>query len=120
MQKAANKYTVTSPPSQPTTTQEPDIASIPVAAEVRGRAIGRIRLKVIQDATGSAWIDAVTALVEKDSEVITGGWVGYGGLLGAGSKHPGSRYTPAVGKNLLPKANRVTALLKLGNCIPQS
>jgi hypothetical protein len=119
MQKITKKYAVENPPSQPATAQEPDIASIPVAAEVRGRAIGRIRLKVIRDASGSAWIDAVTALVEKDNEVITGGWAGYGWLPGAGPKHPGSRYTPAVGKNLLPKANRVAALLKLGNCIPQ-
>lgn len=83
-----------------------------IAAEVRGSVIGRIRLKVIPDATGATLIDAVTELVEKGNEVVTDGWAGYAGLSAGGFNHTVSRYSPAVGKNLLPKVNRVASLLK--------
>jgi transposase-like protein len=83
-----------------------------IAAEVRGSAIGRIRLKVIPDATMATLTPAVTELVEKGSNVVTDGWGGYVGMNAAGFNHTISRYTPAVGKNLLPKVNRVASLLK--------
>ena len=83
-----------------------------IAAEVRGTVVGRIRLRVIPDATMATLTPAVTELVEKGSNVVTDGWGGYGGLTGAGFNHTISRYTPAVGKNLLPKVNRVASLLK--------
>ncbi len=83
-----------------------------IAAEVRGAAIGRIRLKVISDATTTTLTDAVVGLVEKGSNVVTDGLASYGGLTDSGFKHTISRYTPTVGKNLLPKVNRVASLLK--------
>jgi transposase-like protein len=83
-----------------------------IAAEVRGSAIGRIRLKVIPDAAGETLGDAVTELVEKGSEVVTDGWSGYIGLSVDRFSHTVSRSNPAVGQNMLPKVNRVASLLK--------
>lgn len=83
-----------------------------IAAEVRGTVIGRIRLKVIPDATGATLIGTVSELVENGSNVVTDGWAGYAGLTAAGFNHTISRHTPAVGQNLLPKAHRVASLLK--------
>jgi len=83
-----------------------------VAAEVRGSAIGRIRLKVIPDATGFVLTGTVKELVEMDSNGVTDGWAGYDGLAEAGYNHTISRHTPAVAKNLLPKVNRVASLLE--------
>lgn len=83
-----------------------------IAAEVRGRAVGRIRLRVIPDASGVTLVDAIHDLIEAGSEVVTDGWSGYVGVAKAGYHHTISRYTPAVGKNLLPKVNRVASLLK--------
>jgi transposase-like protein len=83
-----------------------------IAAEVRGATIGRIRLKVIPDATVTTLTDAVVGLVEKGSNVVTDGLANDGGLTDSGFKHTISRYNPTVGKTLLPKVNRVASLLK--------
>lgn len=83
-----------------------------IAAEVRGTAIGRIRLEVIPDATTATLTDTVVNLVERGSNIVTDGWSGYGGMTTAGFNHTISRHTPSVGKNLLPKVNRVASLLK--------
>ena len=83
-----------------------------IAAEVRKSAVGRIRLQLIPDATASTLLDTVEELVEPGSNVVTDGLSSYAGLTGRGFNHTISRYTPVVGKNLLPKVNRVAALLK--------
>jgi len=83
-----------------------------IAAEVRKSAVGRIRLQLIPDATASTLLDTVEELVEPGSNVVTDGLSSYAGLTGRGFNHTISRYTPVVGKNLLPKVNRVASLLK--------
>jgi transposase-like protein len=83
-----------------------------IAAEVRKSAVVRIRLQIIPDATASTLLDAVEELVEQGSNVVTDGLSSYAGLTGRGFNHTVSRYTPMVGKNLLPKVNRVASLLK--------
>ena len=83
-----------------------------IAAEVRKSAVGRIRLQLIPDATASTLLDTVEELVEPGSNVVTDGLSSYAGLTGRGFNHTISRYTPMVGKNLLPKVNRVASLLK--------
>jgi transposase-like protein len=83
-----------------------------IAAEVRGRRIGRIRLSVIPDAKAETLVDFVTENVERGSNVVTDGLASYGGLTSCGYDHTVSRYTPEVGRNLLPKAHRVASLLK--------
>ncbi len=55
---------------------------------------------------------AVKEDVESGSTVHTDGWEGYGRLSKLGYAHEVVRKEAAVGKNLLPKVNRVVALLK--------
>ncbi len=83
-----------------------------IAAEVRGSTVGRIRLLIIPNATSVTLLDAVETLVDPGSNVVTDGLASYAGLPGRGYNHTVSRYTPAVGQNLLPKVNRVASLLK--------
>jgi transposase-like protein len=87
-------------------------ALVMIAAEVRGSAIGRIRLRVIPDATANTLLDATQELVEPGSNVITDGLSSYAGLAQHGYNHTVSRHAPEIGKNLLPKAHRVASLLK--------
>ncbi len=83
-----------------------------IAAEIRGVAIGRIRLKVISDATSDTLLATVAGLVQTGSNVVTDGLSSYTGLTKHGYNHTVSRHTPEVGKNLLPHVHRVAALLK--------
>jgi len=87
-------------------------ALILIAAEVRGTAIGRIRLHIIPDATADTLLDATSELVERGSEVVTDGLVSYRKLPSRGFLHTISRHTPEVGRNLLPHAHRAVSLLK--------
>jgi hypothetical protein len=57
-------------------------------------------------------LDESRDLVEPGGEVVTDGWGGCIGVAGAGYPHTIFRHTPAVGKNPLPKMNRVASLLK--------
>jgi transposase-like protein len=83
-----------------------------IAAEVRGRAIGRIRLQVIPDLTAETLQDQVDLLVERGSNVVTDGLASYTGLAGPEFDPTVARHTPEVGRNLLPKVHRVASLLK--------
>lgn len=83
-----------------------------IAAEIRGTAIGRIRLQVIPDATAVTLLAAMGGLVEQGSDVVTDGLSSYARLPEEGYNHVVSRPTPQVGKNLLPHVHRVAALLK--------
>jgi transposase-like protein len=83
-----------------------------IAAEVRGRAIGRIRLLLISNATAEVLLGAVDNLVERGSDIVTDGLSSYVELPSRGFNHVVSRPTPEVGRNLLPKAHRVASLLK--------
>jgi len=83
-----------------------------IAAEVRGSAIGRIRLQVIPDSKAETLLDSVEVLVERGSDVVTDGLSGYTGLPTRGFNHTVSRQTPELGRNLLPKAHRIASLLK--------
>lgn len=83
-----------------------------MAAEIRGVAIGRIRLQVIPDATAPTLLDMVDTLVERGSNVVTDGLTSYAGLPARGYDHTVSRHTPHLGKNLLPHVHRVASLLK--------
>jgi transposase-like protein len=83
-----------------------------IAAEVRGVAIGRIRLQVIPDASAATLLPAVSSLVEPGSDIVTDGWTAYLGLPKLGFNHTISRATPAMGNNLLPHVHRIASLLK--------
>lgn len=77
------------------------------------KGIGRIRFKVIPDASGPALKDAIAEMTEPGSTVRTDGWKGYNGLKEKGYEHivvqheeeePGCDPTPLV--------HRVASLLK--------
>jgi len=88
-------------------------ALVVVAVEVTTNGkLGRIRLNRVADASGQSLEGAVTKTVEPHSVIHTDGWGGYRGLSQIGYGHEIIRDTTDVGKNLLPRVNRVVALLK--------
>jgi transposase-like protein len=94
--------------------RSPTKALVAVAAEVRGRGIGRIRLQRIPDASGASLVGFVREVVEPGAIVHTDGWTAYPGLARAGYTHrprvvSGSGHTAST---LLPRVHRVAALLK--------
>lgn len=85
-------------------------AKIFVAAEVRGEAIGRIRLKVIPDTTAATLLKAVKANIDLGSHIVTDGNSAYTPLEVSGYKH--TVEPPTMGKDRLRKAHRAISLLK--------
>lgn len=83
-----------------------------VIVEVKNGRIGRIRLKRIADASAPRLEDDIKMAVEPGSVVRTDGWEGYRGLPRIGYIHEVVRKGSHIGKNLLPRVNRVVALLK--------
>ena len=89
-------------------------ALVAVAAEVRGRGTGRIRLQRIPDASGESLVGFVQGAVAPGVVVITDGWTAYPGLANCGYHHrprvvSGSGRTASA---LLPRVHQVAALLK--------
>lgn len=89
-------------------------ALVAIAAEVRGRGIGRIRLQRLPDASGKSLVSFVRKTVAPGAVVITDGWTAYPGLAQHGYTHrprvvSGSGQTAST---LLPRVHRVAALLK--------
>lgn len=77
------------------------------------RKIGRVRLSVIQDASGESLSAFVSENIEKDSEIITDGWAGYSFVKNSGYKHTvfvQSKKKEA--ENPLPHVHLVISLLK--------
>ena len=87
-------------------------ALVIVATEVKGDHIGRIRLRRVSDASAVSLGNAVKEAVKPSSVVHTDGWRGYASLGQMGYRHKIIREGAEVGSNLLPKVNRVVALLK--------
>jgi len=89
-------------------------ALVIVAAEVKGRGIGRIRLQQIPDASEESVVGFVRGAVAPGATVITDGWSAYPGLAHHGYVHR-PRVVRTSGKTastLLPRVHRVAALLK--------
>lgn len=77
------------------------------------KGIGRIRLKVITDASGTTLEKAVAEMVEKGSTVRTDGWKGYNGLEGKGYKHIVVQHQEdEPGQDPTPLVHRTASLLK--------
>lgn len=83
-----------------------------IAAQAEGQYIGRIRLKRIRDTSAESLEGAVRIAVEPGSIVRTDGLPSYSRLSEKGYVHKVAREETAVGDNLLPRVNRVAALLK--------
>jgi len=89
-------------------------ALIVVAAEEDGKAIGRIRMLRVPDASALSLRSFIIQAVEPGSTVITDGWEGYNGVEAHGYAHEvkTTRRSKESKNNLLPLVHRVTSLLK--------
>ena len=89
-------------------------ALIVVAAEEKGKAIGRIRMLRIPDASAISLRSFIVQAIEPGSTIVTDGWEGYTGL----EAHGYSREVRIVKGSkelvtkLLPRVHRVVSLLK--------
>jgi transposase-like protein len=88
-------------------------ALVGIAIEVRGRGSGRVRLQVLEDASGDSLGDFATATTAPGAIVHTDGWQGYSGLAELGYEHrPRSQNAAPVGEQLLPRAHRAVSNFK--------
>ena len=88
-------------------------ALVAIAAEVRGRAVGRIRLARVKDSSADSLLGFVQEAVTPGAVVITDGLNSYSRLGKLGYRHD---RRPLEGKQSapthLPRAHRVASLLK--------
>jgi transposase-like protein len=87
--------------------------NIAVATELVGKKLGRIRLSVIKDASGSSLLPFVTNNIEKGSSLITDNWSGFSGIENKGYER--TIYKQSTAKNddeMLPHVHLITSLLK--------
>lgn len=85
-----------------------------IAAEDKGaEGIGRIRMRVIPDATLPTLNAAIKAMVDRGSTVRTDGWKGYQGLGRVGYRHVETKRQPSIpGYDPTPLIHRISSLLK--------
>lgn len=84
-----------------------------VAIEVRGRGSGRVRLSVLEDASGCSLGSFVKASTAVGAIVHSDGWKGYNGLRKAGFDHCPRSQRAGVGEEpYLPRAHRAISNLK--------
>ena len=89
-------------------------AIVAVAAEQRGRGIGRIRLRRVKDVSAESLLAFLQEAVEPGAKIHTDGWRGYAGLPAAGYRH---QVTVISGGSepaheVMPRVHKVAALLK--------
>lgn len=101
-------------PDEDTDGRGTDQTLIAIAAEIRGRAIGRIRMARIDDASASSLIPFIENTVEPGALIRTDGWRGYSPLPRHGYRHQATslRATGARAHVVMPKVHRVASLLK--------
>jgi transposase-like protein len=89
-------------------------ALIVIAVQVDGHTIGRIRMRVIPDASADSLQGFVKDSIELGSTVHTDAWRGYLGLRKEGYDHKVTRRgaDPKKASKLLPRVHRVISLLK--------
>ena len=94
--------------------QKTNKALVVIAAQADGPKIGRIRMRMIADASANSLHPFVLDCIEPGSTVHTDGWQGYAGLEKKGFER---EVSPTRGRKkdaskLLPRVHRVAALLK--------
>jgi len=89
-------------------------AIVVVAAEERGRAIGRIRLRQVPGVSADSLVPFVLETVAFGARVHTDGWESYSGLRKLGYNHRVTNLSRSAKKahELLPRVHRVASLLK--------
>jgi transposase-like protein len=89
-------------------------ALVAIAAQVDGKAIGRIRMAVVRDSSAESLVPFVKQSIAPGSTVITDGLPSYLGLKDGGYVHR-KKVIQGSGKEadtLLPRVHRVASLLK--------
>jgi transposase-like protein len=88
--------------------------TVVIAAEIRGRATGRIRLRVVPDVSSDSLLSFIRDVVEPGSVVVTDGWVAYRQLSEAGYTHriQNIKRSGRSAHELLPRVHRVASLLR--------
>ena len=91
-----------------------DKVLIAVAAQAEGPGIGRVRMRVIPDASATSLNSFVRDVIAPGSTVHTDAWPGYCGLQKVGYDHEVTRRgrDPKNAAKLLPRVHRVISLLK--------
>ena len=89
-------------------------ALVAIATEVRGKALGRIRLRRIKDSTSGSVLPFVEAAVQQGATVITDGLQSYSclNLLGYNHERKVVKGSGEHADTLLPGVHRVASLLK--------
>ena len=84
-----------------------------IAAEDVGHGVGRIRMRIIPDATLASLNGAMREMIEPGSTVRTDGWIGYRGVERNSYRHVVVKREPTnPGDNPTPLVHRVASLLK--------
>src|SRR5207302_3856421 len=83
-------------------------------AEIRGRGLGRVRMKRIYATDGDNLERFVVEVVRPGSVVHTDAWPGYAGLASRGFEHraTSARASGSSATELLPRVHLVVSLLK--------
>lgn len=94
--------------------QKTNKALVVIAAQADGPGIGRIRMRMIADASADSLHPFVIDCIEPGSTLHTDGWQGYAGLEKEGFEREISvtRGRRKDASKLLPRVHRVSALLK--------
>jgi len=75
--------------------------------------LGRVRMKVVPDASGESLIGFIKENVEQGSTVITDGWTGFASVRPNGYTHViPKKFEDADLKNILPHVHMIISLLK--------
>ena len=85
---------------------------VAIAAEIRGRGPGRIRMSIIPDVSADSLHKFVSNNVQKGATIYTDGWRGYNGIEDSGYKH---NVTNIAGSGdpahvAMPRVHRVASL----------
>jgi hypothetical protein len=89
-------------------------ALVAIAAEVRGRGPGRIRLQRVDDGSAASLIPFVLASVEPGARIRTDGWSGYASLRNLGFDHHviNIQQSGQLAHEVMPRVHLVVSLLK--------
>lgn len=86
-------------------------ALVAIAVQENGKKIGRIRMRVIDSASGANLLSFIEDNIEPGSLVHTDGWSGYSGVKAKGYQHQVS-IMKKEGQDCLPRVHLVISLLK--------
>jgi len=85
---------------------------VAIAAEIRGKGFGRIRMAVVPDVTAESLQKFILNNVHIGSEIRTDGWVGYKGLEDRGYRHKAINIAASgdPAHVVMPRVHRVASL----------